>query len=622
MQLYAGSSRAFVEDTVQNRITGKLRAAFEQHFRYSPPPSEVRSWQNSLRAMCNVLQHASLLDHGLLLEYQLPLTSKRLDCLISGLDESRAANAVIVELKQWDEVAASDVLDCVVTPLGGGPRDVLHPSRQAGNYRDYLAEGHTAFHEDGIGLSACSWLHNLTAADAGVVFAPRFAPLLAECPSFAGDHTDRLEEFLARRVGIGDREQVLQRILRGHSQPAKKLLEHTAEVLRNQMVYVLLDEQQVVFNRVLSLVEEGLSSTARRVVLVRGGPGTGKSVIALRLLGELCGRQVNAQHATGSRAFTGNLRKLVGTRAAALFNYFNSFGVTDERGVDVLVCDEAHRLRETSADRFTPKAERSGLPQVEELLRAARVTIFLIDDLQVVRPGEVGSAKLIRSAARRIGARLFEHELEAQFRCNGSDAFVNWVDNTLGIRRTANVLWDPSDPFEFRILETPREVERAIRERCAQGATGRIVAGFCWPWSDPTARGDLVRDVRVGDWEMPWNAKPGARRLAANIPPADHWALDPGGLDQVGCVYTAQGFEFDYVGIIFGSDLRWDPRGGEWVGDRSRSFDKGGLKRAGDAFVALARQTYRVLLTRGMRGCFVTFVDPATRDFVRSRIES
>jgi DUF2075 family protein len=621
MQLFAGSSREFVDETIQNRISGRLKSAFELHYRYAPPVSEVRSWQNSLRAMCNVLQHASLLDHGILLEYQLPLTSKRLDCLISGFDERRAPHAVIVELKQWDDVKESGVVDCVTTVLGGGPREVLHPSRQVGNYRDYLADGHTAFHEEGVGLSACAWLHNLVADQAEELYAPRFAATLADAPSFSGDQADRLEAFLSARVGAGDRQEVLGRILHGRTKPAKKLLEHTAQVVRNQKVYVLLDEQQVVFNRVLSLVESGLSVPEKSVVLVRGGPGTGKSVIALRLLGELCARQRNTQHATGSRAFTGNLRKLVGARAAAQFRFFNSFKIADGDGIDVLICDEAHRLRATSADRFTPKAARTGLPQIEEILRAARVSVFLIDDLQVVRPGEVGSAGLIRSAADRVGAKLHEHELEAQFRCNGSDAFVNWVDNTLGIRRTANVLWDREDPFEFRILETPRDVERAIRERAASGATARMVAGFCWPWSDPSADGSLVRDVEVGDWSMPWNAKPEAKRRSSDVPSSDHWALDPKGLEQVGCVYTAQGFEFDYVGVIFGLDLRFDPSRGEWVGDPGRSHDGGGLKKAKQDFVALARQTYRVLLTRGMRGCYVCFVDPDTRNFVRSRLE-
>jgi DUF2075 family protein len=228
---------------------------------------------------------------------------------------------------------------------------------------------------------------------------------------------------------------------------------------------------------------------------------------------------------------------------------------------------------------------------------------------------------MIRAAAARIGAAIYEHELEAQFRCNGSDAFVNWVDTTLGIRRTADVLWRKTDPFEFRIVETPRDLERMIRARASEGATSRLVAGYCWPWSDPTRAGELVHDVTVGEWTMPWNARPDAARLAVGVPSAEHWAFDAGGIYQVGCVYTAQGFEFDYVGVVFGADLRWDPVGATWTGHPECSFDKGGLKRAGEDFVALAKQTYRVLLTRGMRGCYVCFVDPGTRDFFRSRIE-
>jgi DUF2075 family protein len=391
----------------------------------------------------------------------------------------------------------------------------------------------------------------------------------------------------------------------------------------DQKAYVLLDSQQVVFAKVLAETRESAKASKQKktVIIVHGGPGTGKSVIALHLLGRLSGEGVKAMHLTGSKAFTENMRKLVGPRASAQFGYFNlnRRGQLPPNQFDALIMDEAHRIRETSKDRFSKPGEWSGLPQIDELIHIARVSVFFIDDRQVVRPGEVGSSELIRQAANRAGTKLLEYELDAQFRCSGSDGFINWIDNTLEIRRTANVLWKRTDPYEFRVMDSIEALEQAIRDKSQQGSA-RLVAGFCWPWSAPNNNGTLVPDVKVGQWSMPWNAKPDAGRLAQGIPSSNFWASAPSGLDQVGCVYTAQGFEFDYVGIIFGLDLRYDWNKNSWVGDKTHSYDAV-VKRSGPQFLDLVKNTYRVLFTRGIKGCYVHFIDEGTRQFFQSRLE-
>jgi DUF2075 family protein len=266
-------------------------------------------------------------------------------------------------------------------------------------------------------------------------------------------------------------------------------------------------------------------------------------------------------------------------------------------------------------------ALRSNLEQIEELLRAAKVCVFFIDDVQVVRPNEIGSVEYIRRHAQAMNCNIFEYELQAQFRCSGSEAFVNWIDNTLGIRRTANVLWEGNESFDFGIFDSPKELEEAIRKKAKDGYTARMTAGFCWKWSNPNPDGTLVEDVIIGEYRRPWNAKPEAARLAKRIPKASLWAYLPGGMEQIGCIYTAQGFEFDYVGVIFGKDLVYRFAQQEWVGDKKQSHDTV-VKRSGDKFVSLVKNTYRVLLSRGMRGCYVHFMDKETENFIRSRMEA
>lgn len=622
VRLYSGSSAQFVEDTNQNQIADKLKASFFDHFRYNPPEQEVRSWSNSLKDMALLLNTSGLDDHGVILEYQLPQTSKRLDFMVCGRNDAMKDNAVIVELKQWERCGLADGDNEVTTFVGGAVREVLHPSAQANQYRMYLQDNHTAFYDgmDPVALSSCAYLHNYRYTPDDPLLDARFHELLGTCPLYSKDDVPRIKDFLIHRLRSGEGLEVLRRVEESRYRPSRKLMEHVGSVIKGKSEYILLDDQLVVYDKIMAWAKDGFHDRRKAAILVKGGPGTGKSVIAINLMADLLLKGYNAQYATGSRAFTETLRKVIGARGSVQFKYFNSYVDAEPNAIDVLVADEAHRIRKNSNSRYTPKKFHSNAPQVDELLRAAKVSVFFIDDDQVVRPDEIGSVSHIKEAAARNGCVLLEYQLEAQFRCAGSDGFVNWVNNTLGVRRTANVLWQGNEGFDFRIFSSPEDVDQAIRRKASEGYSARMTAGFCWPWSNANADGTLVDDVRIGEYRRPWNARPEATKLARGIPKAVLWAHDPNGIEQVGCVYTAQGFEFDYVGVIFGLDLRYDLDAQRWVGDRERSYDNP-VKRSGERFTDLVKNTYRVLLTRGMKGCYVHFMDKNTERFVRSRME-
>ncbi len=412
-----------------------------------------------------------------------------------------------------------------------------------------------------------------------------------------------------------------RKIEKGSYRPSKKLMNHVANVIKGKPEFILLDNQKVVYDMVFAEAKRSQDTSQKTVMIIEGGPGTGKSVIAINLMADLLLAGYNAHYATGSKAFTTTLRNIIGTRGACQFKYFNSYMNVGLNEIDVIICDEAHRLRKTSNNRFTPASRRSNLAQIDEIIRAAKVSVFLLDDKQVVRPDEIGSVDYIYESALRNNCRVVKfEELDIQFRCNGSDAFVNWINNTLGIKRTANVLWDPdNESFDFRIFDTPEALEKAIREKAKEGYSARMTAGYCWEWSDPRNDGTLVEDVVIGNYRRPWNAKPDAGRLAKGIPEASLWAHDPNGINQIGCVYTAQGFEFDYVGVIMGEDLVYDFDAQTWIGDKSKSFDSV-VKRSGNNFVDLIKNIYRVLFTRGMKGCYVYFINKVTEKFFKSRM--
>lgn len=622
MRLYSGTTVQFIQDTTQNQIADKLKIAFFNYFHYSPSIGEFTSWENSLRALSLVFQYSELKDHGIILEYQLPSTSKRLDCLVCGKDGGFRDNAIIVELKQWQECEESDGEGEVLTWISGKKRNVLHPSIQVGQYRQYLKDYHTAFYEGNspIILHACAYLHNYPYRENDELFAKKFREATERYPIFLKDKVEMLKKFLVQNLKNGGGIEILEKIDKSRQKPSFQLMEHVAQVINGKPEYTLLDEQKVVFDMVLSAAKKGLDDKVKRSIIVEGGPGTGKSVIAMNLMGELSSRHYNTHYATGSRAFTSTLRKILGSRSSLQLRYFNSYSTEPENGVDVLVADEAHRLWHLDIDRFKKKEQRSDKLIVEQLVRASRVSVFFVDNLQIIRPSEVGSSTYIEEHAASCGALVSKYKLDVQFRCKGSESFVNWVNNTLDIERTPNVIWTGEESFDFRIFKDPMDLETALRNKIKEGKTARMTAGFCWNWSVPNQDGTLVNDVVIGDYRRPWNARSGKNKPAKGIPVEKLWAYDQNGINQVGCIYTAQGFEFDYVGVIFGEDLNYNFDSQAWEGHPENSKDKP-AKRSKERFTDFVKNTYRVLLSRGIEGAYVYFVNKETEKFVRSRTE-
>ena len=622
MRLYSGTTKQFVEDSYRNQIAEKLKLSFFEQFRFNPSDSEVRSWQNSLRAISQTLEHTGLSDNGIILEYQLPLTSKRLDVLLTGKDDNNNENAIIIELKHWDKCANTTSPNEVITFIGGGMREVLHPSVQVGQYHIYLLDTHTVFYdEDAINLSSCSYLHNYHSFEGDELNASKFNAWVTRFPVYTADDVLLLSSFIKEKIGNGQGMDILNKVEQSEYRPSKKLMDHVGNVIKGKKEYILLDEQLVAYDKVFTSAKEGFHNRKKTVVIIKGGPGTGKSVIALNLMADLSLEGFNTHYSTGSKAFTETLRKIVGPRGATQLKYFNSYIDAPFNSLDVLIADEAHRIRKTSNHRFMRADQKSNKLQIEELINTAKVPVFLIDDDQIVRPNEIGSVDLIKQYAKTLSCEIFEYELEAQFRCAGSNGFVNWINNTLGIKKTANVLWDQNELFDFKVFSSPQEVEDEIRKKAGDGLTARMTAGFCWEWSKNLKQDrTLIEDVRIGDYIRPWNAQHNATNLAPGIPKAHHWAYDDGGIDQIGCVYTAQGFEFDYVGVIFGLDLKYSMDKQQWEGFTENSYDHV-VKRSGDKFIDLVKNTYRVLLSRGMKGCYVHFMDKDTERFFRSRME-
>lgn len=645
MKLYSGSAEQFILDNDKNYIMDKMRLNFFYKYRYEPSEYELLSWKNSLGQLSSIFRNAGLKDNGVILEYKLPLTSKRLNCIVTGKNKDDKDEALVIELKEWHKTHESSGRNEVYTNVGGLQKEILHPSVQAGQYIEYLKGVHTAFNDDNdsIEVNGCTYLHNYDYEDNDAVQNEKFKDICSIYPMFSRNETSELERFIGGKVGNGKGIDILKKIEDGKFKPDKKLMNHVSDVIKGLPQYVLIDEQQIVYDKIYAEVESScrnkesnnafkedtcinkelkVENESKKVIIINGGPGTGKSVIAINLMADLLKEGYDTNYATGSRAFTETLRSVIGSKSADKFKYFNSYMKKDKKELDVLICDEAHRIRKSSNNRFTKKEDKSDLEQIDELFRAAKVCVFFIDDVQRVRPDEIGSTSYIKEKAEEKGYEVFQYELKAQFRCSGSENFVSWLDNTLAINKTPDVIYDTSrDDFEFKIAASPKDLEEMIKAKAEEGYCARMVAGFCWPWSKtPDKDGNLINDVVIGDFRRPWNAHPDIRNLKNNIPKAPKWAQDPNGINQIGCIYTSQGFEFDYVGVIVGKDLMYDMDESRWVGSSEHCYDVM-VKREKEHFTELIKNTYRVLLSRGMKGCFVWFEDEGTERFFRSRVE-
>jgi hypothetical protein len=563
---------------------------------------------------------AGLGNVEMLIEYQLPLTSKRADVVLAGVDRRTGEDAyVVVELKQWSHAELYESNERLVV-VEGMHRELEHPLLQVQGYCDYMADFVASLRGNNNAVRGVAYLHNAADLDVDDLF--EFATT-ERTRLFTKSRRGAFLEYLRDQFAPDHGAGAADRLLTSATRPSKQLMKLAATEIGDREQFTLLAEQRLAYEIVLHVVEKAQRSDAKEVVIITGGPGSGKSVIALSLLGELYRQGYTALHATGSRSFTQTMRRHVGRgspRIKSLFKYFNSFMDAQKNDIEVLICDEAHRIRETSANRFTGASQRTGRRQVDELIAAARVPVFLLDEHQVVKPGEVGTVEAIKSHASSLEFRVHHVQLDDQFRCGGSRKYEKWVLRLLGLEAGGPELWTGDDHFEVTLAESPWEMENILRSKLAEDRSARISAGYCWPWSDPRPDGRLVSDVRVGDWARPWNVK-GDRAVGA-APPSALWATMNGGFDQVGCVYTAQGFEYDWSGVIIGPDLV--ARQGRTITVREANKDPEFRKRSVTdlQYERHIRNIYKVLLTRGMAGTVIYAVDPQTQEFLAELIET
>jgi uncharacterized protein len=619
--VYENSKSGFLDDAFKKDIDDVILSAYKARTGRSVARAEIQSWRESLMAVAKVLNHESIAaDCRVGIEYGIPQTSKRIDFILSGASGAQADQLVIIELKQWTAARPTGKDGIVSTRFGHGDAEVSHPSYQAWSYASLLENFNEAIADGDVGLHPCAYLHNYV--EDGALTDARYAHYLELAPVFLKGEREKekLREFIRQHVRYGDRRSLLFRIDNGRIRPSKRLVDSLTGMLAGKQEFVLVDDQKVVYEAALDLVSRA-SDSAKQVIIVEGGPGTGKSVVAINLLVTLTQRRLVTKYVTKNAAPRKVFESvLAGThRRSQISNLFSGSGdFTDTRAnvFDALVVDEAHRLNAKSG-----LYANLGENQIHELISSAKCSIFFLDEDQRVTFKDIGEKAEIRRFAQIAGAKVTVLNLASQFRCNGSDGYLAWLDNTLGIRSTANDLLDAQE-FDFQVFDSPELLRREIVRKNAANNKARMVAGYCWDWrskKDSSARDVVVSEYGFG---MQWNlTKDGGL-----------WMVAPDSVNEIGCIHTCQGLEVDYIGVVVGPDLVVDGDKIVTRPERRSKHDKSlsGFKKlfrenpteARQKADLIIRNTYRTLMTRGIKGCYVYFTDKATEDWFRSRLKS
>ena len=617
MLAYLATKGQFLIDAPN--IEDKVKDAVYKHLHLRVAPAEYNSWRNSLgNAMFHVMNSNAIPDDAAVaVEYRLNGRRFRIDFMIGGTDSSGNEAVSIIELKQWTDIKFSDLGEHVRTAVGGGVHDEQHPSYQAWSYLTHLRDFNEYAYSNQLNINAGAYLHNCT--DDAVVRDARFSEITSRAPVFIKGEIEALREHVSGVIHEGIGIELFQDLDSAVIRPSKQLADAVGGMLEGKDEFVLLDDQKTALERIIQATNYA-QDAQKQVLIINGGPGTGKSVISINALARITSSRLNARYVTPNGAprkvYESKLSGIIpGDTFKHLFTGSGSFWDSEEDTYDALIVDESHRL--TMKSGFM---KNLGENQIKEIINAARTSVFFIDEAQKVTWADVGEIGAIEEAAQLAGANVQHLTLSSQFRCGGSDDYLAWLDDALGVQPTPDHYFS-TERFDFKIFDSVKELEDTIRQKNKEANKARMVAGYCWDWVSKNDAEKFDITIPSEKFKMKWNLNSYGQT----------WIIDPKSVNEVGCIHTCQGLEVDYVGVIVGEDLV--VRDGELITqpehraktDKSLKGYKKALKESpieaelkADEII---RNTYRTLMTRGMKGCYVYFTDESTAQYFKKLIQ-
>lgn len=615
MIIYNSTLEQFKQNVILNQMQGILLDSLRQKGLNGGSPSEVNSWNNSLHFMKDALDDSAIPnDCEVAVEYNIPQTSKRVDFMIMGNDGS-ADHIVIVELKQWAKVEKVDA-SCDHSILSDlkAHEPVAHPSYQAYSYKRLILDYCDDEHVNDETVRPCAYLHNLSELYRPVIEDEIYREWTNEAPAFLQQDVLRIRDFVKRYIRLKAQDgSLLYKIEEGRLKPTKSLQDALDSMLCGNEEFHMIDEQVVAYDKIMKAIVDSRRDDKKHVIIITGGPGTGKSVLAINVLARcIIDLKLNASYITKNMAprkcyanllAKGNAKKIINLQKAIQSPW--CLPGTIYNGLDVGIYDEAHRMQKKPYQYL-------GDDMLLDAIRAAKVSVFFVDDDQRITIHDRYDVDAIIAYAKRENAVIHKpYELVSQFRCDGSDGYISFLNNMLELKQTANTAFE-FNKLDIRVFDDPNELRDELRERNKKNNKARMIAGYCYDWNVKKGRGDWDIVLKNG-FKAKWN-------LAND----DHWAVNPKSFEEIGCIHTCQGMEFDYVGVFIGKDLYYEDghvKTNRFAISKDDSSSGIRLKTTSDEDAdKLIRRTYKVLLTRGLKGCYIYCEDLALAEYIKKQI--
>lgn len=614
--VYSKTKAEFWDDIMTNDIEWIISRQIQEQLHRRTAPAELWAFKNSLLYMNNVLQDQDIpSDAWITIEYQIPLTAKRVDFIITWKNKEGKEQVIIIELKQRSKAELTDKDAIVATMFKWGRQETNHPSYQAWSYAALLYGFNETVYNEGIVLKPCAYLHNYE--EDWILDNHFYQSHITKAPLFFKSDALKLREFIKQFVRYGDTTKTMFRIEQGKIKPSKQLTDSVASMLQGNEEFIMIDDQKVVYENIMHATQQAHKDKKHHVVIVQWWPGTWKTVVAINCLVAAMKSWMIGQYVTKNaaprevfeRKLTQVMRK---TEISNLFVWSWAFTKTRNKTFDILLVDEAHRLNEKSG-----MFKNLGENQIKELVNAAHCSVFFVDEDQKVTLADIGSKEEIQKRASHHGAIVHEFELSSQFRCNGSDGYLAWLDNVLEISETANYTLDKKG-YDFQVVDSPTKLRDIIFEKNKINNKARIVAWYCRDRISKKSVNNFDITFPEHDFAMRWN-------LATD---ANLWIINPRSINEIGCIHTCQWLEVDYIWVIVWDDLV--VRDGKVITnpfkrartDASLKWYKKMMETDPEWTLKIVdkiiKNTYRTLMTRGAKGCYVYFVDKETEEYFRS----
>jgi DUF2075 family protein len=562
-------------------------------------------------------------DAQVAIEYQIPQSSKRVDFIISGNDGFKD-NIIIIELKQWEkaEKISDDIEHSIKTFTGGGIRRVAHPSYQAYSYATLIKNTSEAIQNENVQIIPSAYLHNYLPINRHHLDDPIFNFWIHEAPFFISNELNQIREFIKKYIKFKSQDgDILYKIDQGRLKPSKALQDSIVSMMKGNREFLLIDDQITAYDICKDVMKKSSKDGKKRSVIIQGGPGTGKSVLALNLLQDFVKNKFMANYITKNsaprKAFLELISKSDLKNKTNLKSLFRSpFGLSNvpKNTYDALIVDESHRLVQKMYRDW------NGENQVKECINASLVSIFFIDEDQKITTKDIGSIDNILKFAKDLDTEVYYGDdlvLSSQFRCNGSDGYIQFLNEVLEIKKKDNFSFFELN-YDFKVYDDPNNMRddlRKINESQKHLNKVRMVSGYCYPWN--------IKNKRLYNYDI--ELKNGFY-AKWNLENDETWAINNKSFEEVGCIHTAQGLEFDYVGVIIGKDLTYDIENEKIVTDKSKIHkddNSSGIRTSNftDAD-KLIKNTYKTLLTRGQKGCYIYCEDRELSKYLKDKLEN